>query len=65
MNIIDTRTIMGIAAEVAEGKRTLKSIADECRHFEKQTGCDEAKAAYARLSDCKNRAQFNAVIKSL
>ena len=65
MNIIDTRTIMGIAAEVAEGKRTLKSIANECRHFEKQTNCYEAKAAYTRLSWCKTRAQFNAVIKSL
>lgn len=65
MEITDINTINGIKKHLADGKRTVKAIAAECRMFEGQTGCDEAKAVYARLSDCKNRKQFEAVFASL
>lgn len=65
MNTIDINTINGIKADLANGKRTVKSIAAECRIFENQAGNDEAKAVYARLSDCKNRKEFAAVFASI
>lgn len=65
MNNIDRNTIKGIEADLAAGKRTIKAIAAECRTFEQQADNDEAKAAYARLSDCKNRKEFAAVFASL
>lgn len=65
MNTIDKFTIEGIKDELANGKRTLKAIAAECRIYETQTECDEAKAAYARLSDCKNRKEFAAVFATI
>lgn len=65
METIITNTIKGIAVDLAAGKRTMKSIAAECRIFEQQSDSDEAKAAFARLSDCTTRAQFSAVINSL
>ncbi len=65
MNTIDTNTINGIKTDLAKGKRTVKAIAAECRIFEEQADNDEAKAAYARLSDCKTRAEFAAVFASL
>lgn len=65
MKQVDLNTINCVKKQVAEGKRTLKKIAYDCSYFEKHADCDEAKAAYARLADCKTRAQFNAVIKSL
>lgn len=65
MNIIDTNTINGIKADLAAGKRTIKAIAAECRIFESQASDDEAKAVYARLSDCKNRKEFAAVFATI
>lgn len=65
MNIIDLNTINGIKADLAAGKRTIKSIAAECRIFEDQASDDEAKAAYARLSDCKTRKEFAAVFATI
>ena len=65
MNIIDTNTIKGIAADLAAGKRTIKAIAAECRIFEVQADSDEAKAAYARLSDCRTRKEFAAVFATI
>ncbi|MDI5767639.1 hypothetical protein MJN71_20815 [Salmonella enterica subsp. enterica serovar Cerro] len=65
MNIIDKNTIESIKAELATGKRTIKAIAAECGIFENQADNDEAKAAYARLADCKSRKEFAAVFATI
>lgn len=65
MNTIDKNTIKGIKADVENGKLTLKKIARECRFFEAQTDNDEARAAYARLSDCTTRKEFAAVFATI
>lgn len=65
MNRIDLNTIEGIKKDLAEGKRTIKKIRAECSFFENQADNDEAKAIYARLSDCKNRKEFSAVFASI
>ncbi|HFV9492595.1 TPA: hypothetical protein ACIAM1_002357 [Salmonella enterica subsp. enterica serovar Chester] len=65
MEITDINTINGIKKDLADGKRTVKAIAAECRIFKEQTSHEEAKAVYARLSDCTNRKQFEAVFASL
>lgn len=61
LNIIDRNTVNSIIADVEAGKRTIKAIAKECNIFETQADTDYAKACYARLADCKTRAQFKAV----
>ncbi len=61
LNIIDRNTVNGIIADVEAGKRTLKAIAKECLIIETQADNDYAKACYARLADCKTRAQFREV----
>ena len=63
--IATENTILGIIEVLGEGKRTLKSIAAECRIFEEQSNDDYSKAAFARLSDCKTRADFWSVLKTL
>lgn len=65
MNIETKNTVDGIKEDIKAGKRTLKSIAQECRIFENQVSDDENKAIFARLSDCTTRAQFKSVIDSL
>lgn len=65
MNIIDTNTVKSIKEDVLNGKRKLKDIAAECRIFEQQADNDEAKAVYARLSDCSNRKEFAAVFATI
>lgn len=65
MNTIDINTINGIKSDLEKGKRTVKAIAEECRIFEEQCDNDEAKAIYARLSDCKTRKAMSAVFNSI
>lgn len=65
MNIEDKNTLEGIKHDLLNGKRSLKSIAAECRAFEQQSNDDRASSIYARLSDCKTRAHFQSVFNSL
>lgn len=65
MNIIDKNTLNSIKQDMMKGKRTIKAIAAECSIFEDQADNDEAKAAYARLSDCKTRKAMYAVFCSI
>ena len=65
MNNIDINTIKGIKSDMMKGKRTIKAIAAECAVFEDQADNDEARAAYARLSDCKTRKAMYAVLATL
>lgn len=65
MNTIDQNTINAVKAQVAAGKKSLKAIAKECGFYERQADNDAAQAIYARLADCKTRAQFNAVFASI
>lgn len=58
-------TLLGIIESLSQGKRTIKSIAAECGILENQVGEDCHKAVFARLSDCKTRAEFAAVFASL
>jgi len=58
-------TLNGIKADLANGKRKVKDIASECRYFESQVQEDEAKAAFARLSDCTTRKEFASVFATL
>nr|UVN10049.1 MAG: hypothetical protein [Bacteriophage sp.]UVX66076.1 MAG: hypothetical protein [Bacteriophage sp.] len=63
--IATENTILSIIKAIGEGKRTLKSIAAECRIFEEQSNDDYSKAAFARLSDCKTREDFWSVLKTI
>jgi len=65
MKTIDINTINGIKADLNKGKRTVKAIAAECRIFEQQADNDEAKAIYARLSDCTSRKAFASVFATI
>lgn len=65
MERVYINTIESIKADLAAGKRTIKKIAAECRVYEEQATCDEAKAAFARLSDCATRKEFAAVFATI
>lgn len=65
MNNEMTNTLNGIKSDLKNGKRTLKNIAEECKFFENQVEGDYSKAIFARLSDCKTRKEFAAVIASI
>ena len=65
MNTVNINTIKSIELDIITGKRSLKNIAAECKIFEVQANSDEAKAVYARLSDCKTRKEFSSVFSSL
>lgn len=65
MNAVNINTIKGIKADIEKGNRKLKDIAAECRIFERQADEDEAKAAYARLSDCTTRKMFYEVMATI
>lgn len=58
-------TLKGIKDDLAHGKRTVKKIAEECKHFEKQIKDEYAQSVFARLADCKNRKEFETVLNSL
>lgn len=58
-------TLKGIKNDLVSGKRTVKKIADECKHFEKQVTDEYAQSVFARLADCKNRKDFETVLNSL
>lgn len=65
MEQVIINTLNGIKEELSKGKRTVKSIAAECRTFENQVSDDLAKSIFARLSDCATRKEFNEVFASL
>ncbi len=58
-------TLELLKGDVANGKRTLKNLAAECRYYELQATDDYSKAIFARLSDCTTRKEFNAVFASI
>lgn len=65
MDTVISNTLKGIEEMLVAGKRTVKSIAGECRIMESQVTEDEHKAMFARLSDCSNRKQFAEVLATL
>lgn len=58
-------TLNGIKEDLAKGKRSVKDIAKECATMEKQVHDDYSKSVLARLSDCKNRKEFENVLNSV
>lgn len=58
-------TLNGIKDDLKKGKRSVKSIAQECATMEKQVHDDYSKSVLARLSDCKNRKEFETVLNSV
>lgn len=58
-------TLNGIKEDLAKGKRSVKDIAKECAVMEKQVHDDYSKSVLARLADCKNRKEFETVLKSV
>lgn len=58
-------TLNGIKEDLAKGKRSVKAIAQECATMEKQVKDDYSKSVLARLSDCKNRKEFETVLNSV
>lgn len=62
---IDLNTLKGIRRDLVAKKFTVMSIASECNMYEDQSTCEYAQSIYARLADCTNRKQMNAVLDSV
>ncbi|UMO77987.1 hypothetical protein [Escherichia phage ZL19] len=62
MDIAIKNTLNEIAMEIKDARRRVKDIAESCAFCVKQTDDPEAKALFAKLSECKTRKQMSLVL---
>lgn len=65
LQTVDMNTLKGIRRDVANSNKLVYLIAWDCSMYEKQSTCEYAQSIYARLADCINRKQMNAVLDSV